>query len=208
MIIGLALALVALAAASPATATHLGSGLPDCVNTVAAIPASVGYDIGRLHVVGYAGGTIGGINLRIVDNATPNPVPDVFNPQGPPPVATELELAGALVSLSFPGLPNTFLLGGPPTTTVKESAFPLDPTTKVHAGAQTLLMTFSGRVRIYSPQSFTCESVTSPLLKTFTISKVDLDGFATAITGLDDADLEPWGLGLDIALAPGDTSNA
>jgi hypothetical protein len=202
----LAATVVLLATAAPAHATHLGTGNPDCVNAVPAAGAA-SYDAGRVRVLGYASGTVGAINLRAIDSATPPPVPDVFKPAAGPPVATDAQVAGALVSLSFPGLPNTFLLGGSPFTQVKESAFPLDlSATKTHAGAQTLSMLFNGRVRIWQPESFRCESTQGNTLWTVTIPKVSLDGYATAPTGADDADLEPWGTGLDISLAPGDTS--
>lgn len=206
-------AVVALAATAvlmnPVTATHAGSGHPDCVNTVpAAEPAA--YDVARVRTEGYASGNFLGVDLRLVDHVTPAPVPDVFEERRPAPVTLDMNVAGALVSLAFPGLQNAFLLGGAPVTEVKEHASPLDASGAVtsHAGAQTLSAIFNGRITAWAPESFTCESVERPgLLWTFTIQRIALDGYATALTDLDDDEAEPWGTAFSLAIGPGDTAS-
>lgn len=203
-----ALLLSSVFAAAPASATHMGTDYPDCVNNVpAASPGS--YDVGRVQMSGYAGGTIAGLDLQLVDSVTPGFVPDVFKPD-PAGGPEHIQVAGALVSVEMPGLQNTFLNNGPPTTRVAEDAFPVDlSTVDTHSGAQKVSMIFNGEITIHPVERFTCESVQQDnLLWTFRIQKVDLNGYATAITTADDAVQEPWGTGLNIQISPGDTSDA
>lgn len=199
---------VAVLGVGSAGATHWGSQYADCANTVPAAAAG-SYDIARLRTEGYATGSILGVDLDLVDRVTPNPVPDAFAPNRPAPVAQEMNVAGALVTLSFPGLANQFLLGGAPTTEVAESAFPVDLDAKAHAGAHTLSAIFNGRVTVWAPESFTCESTKlANTLWKFTISRVALDGYVTPLTDADDHYGEPWGTGVGVSVRAGDTSSA
>lgn len=188
-----------------AGATDL-AGYPHCVNTLPAAQSGF-YEAGRVKFSGYAGGIVAGIPLHAVDAVSPNPVPDVFNPANDG--ATHLQLAGGVVSLDVPGLQNTFLHDGPPFTKVRERAFPVQTgSTVTHAGAQSVTMIFNGEVTIHPNEKFKCESVKDDnLLWTFSIPKVELDGYATAVTA-DDTSVEPWGAGVGIDINPGDTSDA
>jgi hypothetical protein len=95
------MATVAATGALPAAA----QALPPCQN---ALPAtgSASYDFGRINTSGYAGGSLLGINAGLVDQVTPTNTPKAFKPAAPPPVTSQQEVAGDLVALSYPGLPN------------------------------------------------------------------------------------------------------
>lgn len=188
-----------------AQATHLGQ-YQDCVNQVSAASAGF-YEAGRVQFSGYASGFVAGVPLQAVDAVSPNPIPDVFNPASDG--ATHMQLAGGVVSLDVPGLHNTFLHNGPPTTTVGERAFPVQTgSTVAHQGAQSVTMVFNGEATIHPNESFKCESVNKAnTLYKFSIPKIELDGYATAVSA-DDGAVEPWGVGAGIDINPGDTSDA
>lgn len=199
-----AFAAVALVATG-AQATHV-AGYPHCVNQLDAAESGF-YEAGRVRFSGYAGGIVAGVPLQATDTVSPSPTPDVFDPADDG--ATHMQLAGGVISLDVPGLQNTFLHDGPPFTKVRERAYPIQTgSTASHTGAQSVTMVFNGEVTIHPNESFKCESVNEDgLIWRFSIPKVELDGYATAMSA-DDGAVEPWGVGTGIDISPGDTSDA
>ncbi|MHB8670205.1 MAG: hypothetical protein ACYDAD_06540 [Acidimicrobiales bacterium] len=193
--------------AVPTTAAD--AGVPLCQNTVSSVPSSAHFDAGQISSDGIAGGTIGGIDLSLVDRITPPGFVKVFRPNDATPGATEIEGAGGLVSLNYQGIFNTILAGKAPVSHVSVSAFPLDQAVKTFTGAQVLgSVTFSGRITIFNPTTVTCQSVSDPSrFWTLTASRVRLDGYYTSTPTPLDSTLQPYGLGTEISILPGDTSS-
>lgn len=200
-VLAVALALLPFA---PASAVHVAA-LPHCENLVAPV-ANAEFPQGRVQALGYAKGNVGALNLAAVDGATPSPAPDVFEPGEPSPVLLTMQVVGAAVSLHFPGLENTILLGGPPTTTVRTDLGPLAGETTEHAGAQAISMVFSGRVTLWTPEKFRCTSVqivNQNVTWAFSMQKVRLDGFALRPTSLENPEAA-WGWAQNGRVDPGE----